>query len=185
MKQDLPDRKSQILAVHAGFIHMVVLALHDPGKRAEMEQHLQTAENNGWQGLVSVIRRIAEGETGPSLLSGLDEEDKVIVQAILLGRQNPENLPPIPKRTDPSVAAPGLANLIRQASSGDVDALEALGVMAGQMSAAGGTMARVGASIKKLLDGERDLHRLTNGMDDKGHSLIASILAELEQTTIH
>ncbi len=182
---ELPDRENQVLSVHATFIHTVVFALLDATKRPELETHLNTALSNGWDELVTAIRQIMYGKTDPSILGPLDDEDKVIVIAILRGLQNPDSLPPTPEQVDPSAAAPGIAALIQGASTGDVNALEMLGSMAGQMANAGGNMARMGASLKLILDGERDADKLSEGMDASGHQLIESILADLNQETIH
>ena len=182
---ELPDRESQILSVHATFVHTVVFSLLDAAKRPELETHLNTAAQNGWDELVTAIRQIMQGNTSASILGPLDEEDKVIVVAILRGLQNPESLPNIPEQADPSAAAPGIAALIQGAGTGDVNALEMLGSMAGQMASAGGSMARMGTSLKLMLDGERDADKLSEGMDESGRVLIESILSDLSQETLH
>ncbi len=185
MSDTIPDKTEQILSVHATFIHMVVFALLDPANRSELESHLQTAEQNGWQALSAAIRKVMSGQNDNSVFASLDDEDRIIIKAILLGVQNPDSLPPVPEQADPAAAAPGLANLLKLASNGDVEALSVLGNMAGQMAAAGGTMARLGASLKRLLDGERNIDLLIEGMDEKGQALIHSILKELNQETVH
>lgn len=182
---ELPARENQILAVHATFIHTVVFGLLDATRRPELETHLKTASSNGWDELVTAIRQIMQGKTDLSILAPLDDEDKVIVIAILRGLQKPESLPKIPEQADPSAAAPGISALIQSASSGDVNALEMLGSMAGQMANAGGTMARMGANLKLMLDGERDADKLCEGMDENGQQLIESILKDLNQETLH
>lgn len=179
------DRENQILAVHATFIHTVVFSLLDASKRPDLETHLNTASNNGWGELVTAIRQIMQGQSDPSILAPLDDEDKVIVVAILRGIQNPESLPKIPEQADPTVAAPAIASLIQGASTGDSNALEMLGSMAGQMANAGGSMARMGATLKRLVDGERDIDQLVEGMDQKARLLIESILKDLNQKNQH
>lgn len=181
----LPDQEAQILAVHASFIHTVVFALLDPAKRPALEQHLQTAEKNGWAALSGAIRKIMQGQTDNAVFAPLDDEDRIIIKAILKGLQNPHSLPPVQDNADPSAAAPGLAMLIRQAGGGDTNALQMLGQMAGQMAVAGGSMARLGASLKTMLDGERDADKLTAGMDDKGRELVSKILAELDRNKLN
>ncbi|MCB1754688.1 MAG: hypothetical protein KDJ38_04150 [Gammaproteobacteria bacterium] len=181
----LPDHESQVLAVHATFIHTVVFALLDPAKRPMLEQHLQTAEKNGWAALTGAIRKIMQGQTDNAVFAPLDEEDRIIVKSILKGLQNPQTLPPINDKPDPSAAAPGLAMLVRQAGGGDMNALQMLGAMAGQMAAAGGSMARLGAVLKQMLDGERDADKLSAGMDDKGRELVSKILAELDKNKLN
>ncbi len=115
----------------------------------------------------------------------MDEEDRIIVDAILRGVQNPQTLPKIPEKTEATAAAPGLATLISQASKGDTSALQALGNMAEQMAAAGGGMAKVGATLKKMLDGERNVEKLCYNLDDKGHQLVQSILTHLNRSQLH
>ncbi len=182
---NLPEREVQILAVHATFIHTIVFALLDPENHPELEQHLQTAEKNGWQELVSSVRKIMRGKKDPSIYRALDDEDRIIIEAILRGLQNPQALPEIPKKADESAASPGLATLILQAARGDTNALQLLGSMADQMGSSGGSMAKVGATLKKLLDGERDIDKLTFNMDEKGRLLIESIVTHLNQKQHH
>ncbi len=181
---DLPDKQTQILTIHSTFIHMVVLSLLDPEKHSTLEGHLLTAENNGWKDLVAIIRNIMQGNKDCSL-AHLDEEDRIIAEAILHGLQNPKTLPIIPEQAEATAAAPGLATLILQASKGDTSALQALGNMAQQMGSVGGGMAKVGATLKKMLDGERDIEKLTYNLDDKGRALIQSILSHLNRSQLH
>ena len=185
MSDSLPDREKQILTVHATFIHTVVISLLDPARKPELEKHLQTAEQNGWQELCAVIRKIMDGRRDEALFDGLDEEDSTIIKAILRGLQNPQDLPPIEQQMDPAAAAAGLAGLVQQSARGDVQALKILGDMAGQMAAAGGNMALLGAKLKLMLDGERDTDKLTENMDDKGRALVLSILRNINQDTLH
>jgi len=181
---DFPDKQSQTLKVHASFIRTVVFAISDESQHPMLEQHLQTGARNGWQELIKVIRKIKSGQRNMSF-THLDDEDQIIADAILKGIQNPNTLPEIPTEAESSNAAPGLAAMIHEASCGDTAALQALGTMAEQMSAAGGSMARVGASFKILIDGERDIDKLSDKLDDKGLELIKSIVNELNRRQAH
>jgi hypothetical protein len=88
-----PDRATQIRTTHAGLIHRVVQACHQPASVPELEQILQVSAQNGWTQLVSAIRQLLAGHRDETVLAGLDEEDRVIVEAILQGLQNPATLP--------------------------------------------------------------------------------------------
>lgn len=150
-----------------------------------MEQALVVSEQNGWDKLVAAIRKILNGSRDQSILNGLDDEDTVIVTAILRGLQDPATLPRPEEKPDATLAAPMLANLINDARRGDHNAVIMLGGMAEQMSMAGGDMASVGAILKDLIDGERDVDKLCDKVGPQGESLIVQILTELGKLEVH
>lgn len=180
-----PEQEQQIRQVHAKLIHQVVAACQNPEARTELEPVLRYANDNGWQQLVVVIRKILSGERSESLLAGLDEEDGVIVRSILSGLQNPATLPDPDQEADASLAAPGLASIIHAASRGDAKALQILAGMAEQMTLVGGDMARLGGIMRKLLNGERDVDALCKGMDTSGRQLVINLLEELNKLAEH
>jgi hypothetical protein len=182
---NLPLREQQIRQAHASLIHQVVQACHNRDTRAELDKVLEVAQQQGWQELVRVIRLIVDGQREASLLAGLDEEDTVIVSAILEGLHNPATLPEPNQQADPAMAAPGLAQMIHAASRGDAQALQAVAMMAQQMTQAPGDMARLGGQMKRLVDGERDLEVLCQGMSSNGERLMQNLVAELEQLAAH
>lgn len=176
----LPTQKEQILQVHASLINMVVQSIQNAELKKQLEPVLKTSAGNGWQSLVQRIHKILDGERSNTLLDQLDEEDRIIIEAILKGIQNPATLPdPKEQEANPTMAAPGIAHMIHQAASGNTQALTMISHMAEQMSQAGGDMAMLAAIIKKLIDGERDPDVLSNGMGAQGASLVNSILDEL------
>lgn len=181
----LPGYEQQVAQAHAALIVQVVKTVRNPSLRPELDPLLATAEQNGWTELVGTIRRLLGGEHGETLLNGLDQEDAAIVRAILRGLQEPTSLPDPNRRADATMAAPGLAHMIQQARSGNVQALELLGHMAEQMTRAGGDMARLGGLMRLLVDGERDPQVLSQGMGPQGEQLIVSILEELARLEPH
>jgi len=181
----LPEKAQQIVLAHAGLIHAVVIACQNRERLAELEPLLAAASANGWNTLVTAIRRILGGAHDILVLAGLDEEDRVIVEAILRGLQNPASLPDPQARPDPGMAVPGLAGMIHAAASGDVAALQLLGDMATQMLRAGGDMARLSGILRRLLDGERDPDVLCRGMSPRGAQLVLSLIAELAHLRAH
>jgi hypothetical protein len=178
---ETPDKQQQIIQTHAGLILGVVQCIHNSDLRPQMEQALVVSEQNGWDKLVAAIRKILNGSRDQSILNGLDDEDTVIVTAILRGLQDPTTLPRPEEQPDATLAAPMLANLINDARRGDHNAVIMLGGMAEQMSMAGGDMASVGAILKDLIDGERDVDK----GGPQGESLIVQILAELGKLEVH
>jgi hypothetical protein len=181
----LPEAAEQILRAHAPFIRAVVQACRDPALRPQLMAMLQAAEDQGWQRLVGVIRAILGGRRDRSVLLGLDDEDRVIAEAILAGLEDPTNLPPLAPPGDPITAAPGLAAMIHAAARGDVRAFSALADMAEQMLRVGGDMARLGGIMRRLVDGERDADLLCRGMGPLGRSLVLDILSELARLRTH
>lgn len=180
----LPDAVEQVLRLHAQFIHSVVNTLRDRTQLPQLHEHLSAAEQSGWATLVAAIRQILNGKRDDSIKLGLDEEDRIIVDAILRGIDNPATLPAL-QAPDGSAAAPGLAAMIQAAGSGDVKAFAALANMAEQMMKAGGDMARLGGMMRRLVDGERDADKLTKSMGALGKELVTNLLDELAKLRAH
>jgi hypothetical protein len=181
----LPDKIQQILQAHAGLIHAVVTAAQNRERLPELDALLDAAVANGWGTLVAVIRRILGGAREVSIVAGLDDEDRVIAEAILRGLQDPDTLPEPHARPDPSLAGPGLAALIHAAGSGDVAALQLLADMGTQMLRAGGDLARLSGILRRLVDQERDPDLLSRGMSPRGAQLVRSLLEELAHLRAH
>jgi hypothetical protein len=180
----LPDVVEQVLQLHAQFIHAVVSALRNRTQLPQLQENLKAAENAGWQKLVAAIRHVADGRRDASIKLGLDEEDRILLDAILRGIDNPATLPPI-QAPDGTAAAPGLAAMIHAAGSGDAKAFAALASMAEQMVKAGGDMARLGGMMRRLVNGERDADKLANGMGALGKELVINLLEELAKLRAH
>jgi hypothetical protein len=175
----LPDKNEQILQAHTGLIHRVVMHCNNPGSVPDMEQVLEQAEMNDWKQLVVAIRSIMSGTRDESVLSGLDEEDRVIVESILRGLQDPQTLPDLQADFDSTMAAPGIAGLVHASRNGNVQALQIIGSMAKQMLAAGGDMGILAGRIRPLVEGERDPDKLSDKMGEKGQKLMLEIIEEL------
>lgn len=180
-----PEAAAQILAMHAPFIHAVVNAVNNRALLEHLHPMLQEAETRGWSALVGCIRRIIDGQRDRSVLLGLDDEDRVLAEAILGGLDNPATLPPVNSPPSGAAAAPGLAAMISAAGRGDVQAFSALANMAEQMVKAGGDMARLGGVMRRLVDGERDADLLSKGMGALGRQLLLDILDQLAKTSLH
>lgn len=180
----IPDRHQQIRLVHAELIRKAVETCRNPERRQEFDTLLQTAQRSGWTALALALRRIAAGEQGRGVFAGLDEEDQVIADSVLRGLKDPSTLPDPSDKPDPTLAAPGLAHMIHTARA-NPQALALLGNMAEQMSTAGGSMARLAAVMRPLINGERDPERLTRDMDARTTQLVHDILAELGRLEAH
>jgi hypothetical protein len=180
-----PEKNAQILQTHAGLILGIVQSIQNPELQPQIEQALQQSEQNGWGSLVQAIRKILGGDREESLLNELDEEDRIIAEAILKGLQDPSTLPQPGQNSDATMAAPMLAKMINEASRGDHNAVIMLGSMAEQMSAAGGDMANLGAVLKSMIDGKRNTDKLCDRIGPQGESLIIQILDELAKLDVH
>ncbi len=175
----IPERDQQIRQAHATLIHQVVKACQNQEAAVELKSVLEVALQQGWDELVKTIQLIVKGNRDASMLNALDEEDTVIIKSILDGLQNPATLPDIEQQGDATMAAPGLAQIIHAAGTGDAQALQAVSMMAEQMTAAPGDMARMGGNIKRLVDGERDADILCKGMGPSGEQLMLNLIEEL------
>lgn len=181
----LLDREQQILQSHAVLIHQVVRVCHNPAEKPQLDQMLKMAQQQGWDDLVRIVNAIVAGRRDEALLNGLDEEDTLIIRAILQGLQNPATLPDPNQGADPAMAAPGLAHMIHAANHGDAQALQAAAFMAEQMINTQGDMRLLGGQIKRLLDGERDADVLCKGMGPSGRQLVLNLLEELNKLAAH
>ena len=175
----LPPAVEQVLRVHAAFIHTVVNALRDRSQLPDLMKQLDAAEQAGWARLVGALRQVINGRRDPSIKLGLDEEDSILLDAILRGLDNPATLPSLDAQPDGSSAAPGLAALIDASARGDAQAMSVLANMAEQMMKAGGDMALLGGRMRRLVNGERDADQLVAGMGPLGRELLISLLDEL------
>jgi len=174
-----PDQQEQILQSHAGLIHRVVMHCNNPGSVPDMEQVLQMAADNDWTTLVTAIRDVMSGNRDEAMLTLLDDEDRVIIESILRGLQDPSTLPDLGTDIDSTMAAPGIAGLIHASRNGNAQALQIIGSMATQMLEAGGDMSILAGRIRPLVEGERDPDKLTEKMGDKGQKLMLEIIEEL------
>jgi hypothetical protein len=182
----LPERSEQVIRSHAILIVTVVKACQNPQLLPELEPMLVHAQNNGWTELVSAIRNILKGNRDPSLLHGLDDEDTIIIEAVLRGLQDPNTLPDLNAKPQADLAAPALANMIHAAGTGDAMALNMIATMAEQMTNTQGDMARLGGAISKMVhNDERDPDILCKNMSEKGEKLVLDILAELTKLSAH
>lgn len=176
------DKREQILAVHATFINKVVTTGPNPDLKEEFEQLMTMAIKHGWTDLVGTIRQIFnQGRRDVELLNNLDEEDQVIIKAILLGLQDPATLPDPNAKPDPAMAASGLASMIHAAGNGNTQALQIIAGMADQMSKVGGQIAKLASVIRPLINGERDAEKLCKRVDSSTEALILGILEELKK----
>ena len=182
----LPTKmKQQIVQFHAALICDVVRACNNRNLLPKLNSTLELAEKSGWASLVTVMRQVINGKRDASVLLGLDDEDRAIVETILCGIQDPATLPDPNAKPDASLAAPGLSGMIDAAGRGSPEALHMLATMAEQMVRAGGDMAKLGGMMRKLVNGERDADKLAQGMSVQGQELVYSILTELGKLAHH
>lgn len=182
---EFPDAVRQVLAMHAPFIHAVVNALGDRSQLPQLMETLKAAEQQGWPRLVAALRQVVDGKRDETVKLGLDDEDRIIIDAVLRGLDNPASLPALEQKPDGAAAAPGLAALIAASRRGDAQALAALANMAEQMLRAGGDMARLGGIMRRLVNGENDADTLIKGMGPLGRQLVLGILDELGKSNLH
>lgn len=181
----LPPPHQQIVQAHASFICRFVELSQNAANRPALEELLRGAEDAGWTRLVAALRLIAAGRRDPGMLSGLDEEDTVIAEAVLRGLTDPATLPDPARKPEGAFAAPGLASMIHAAARGDAQTLVVLSHMAEQMSRAGGDMARLAGLVRRLVNGERDGSALERGLSVRTRQLLHSILEELGRLDRH
>ena len=88
----IPQRDQQIIQAHAGFICQVVGLIQNADAGAELASVLAEAGESGWAALAAQVKRFANGERDIRE-PALDDEDRVLANAILRGLQDPSTLP--------------------------------------------------------------------------------------------
>ena len=177
------EKRDQIRQMHTPFIHAMVKACQNPQERLAFEPQIKVLQEQGWDQLALVAQQLLNGERSETLLKGLDEEDIIIITAVLEGIQNPNTLPDVNAQPKAADAAPGLASIVHAAGTGDAGALNALSVMAEQMSQTGGAMAEIAGAMRSLVNGERDFDKLSKKMRGESKDLLIAILNELGKLT--
>ena len=180
------DKQQQVINTHAALIRAVVEACQRRELVAQLEAPLRDMADNGWGNLVGALRAVLSGRRDSGVLTALDEEDTIIMHAILLGLQNPAALPDAQAPVgNPQMAAPGLAVMIRQAAHGDAAALVVLGDMAERMTRVGGEMAMVASVLRPIINGERNADKLTRNLGARSKTLVLTILEALGRLEQH
>ncbi len=177
----LPDRSRQVIQTYAAFIHGVATACVQPLLLGPLQPMLARIEKQGWVNLAAALRLVIAGRRDSGVYIGLEDDERIIVEAILRGIQDPSTLPDPADKANPVAAAPGLAGMIRASANGNPAATSALADMAEQMVKAGGDMAKLGGHLYRMVNGERNIDMLTRGMGIKGRGLITQLLVELER----
>jgi hypothetical protein len=173
------EKRDQVRQMHAPFIHAMVKACQNEQERLAFAPQVKVLQDQGWEQLALVAQRLLNGERSETLLNGLDDEDAIIISSVLEGIQNPNTLPDLSAKPKAADAAPGLASIIHASGRGDAAALNALSVMAEQMSQTGGAMAEIAGAMRKLVNGERDLEVLSKKMRGESRDLLVAISNEL------
>lgn len=182
-----------IVRENAELIHRAVMAIAADQYIPDLEKVLAQADLNGWTSLVEAIRKILEGERDLLQLTGLDEEDRTIVTAILEGVEDPSSLPDLTNVIDPGVAGPSMAQMIHDAATGNYAATDAIKALSEQMRSTGGDFSRIltGGDFSRIPDvincmvrGERQEEVLCKGLGTAGVSLVQAILEELKKLDV-
>jgi len=175
-----PENEEEILRSHEGLIKRVIIHCNNPGSVPDLEQILQMAEQNDWTDLVAVIRDIMSGNRDETLLSGLDDEERVIIEAILNSlKQGPISISGVRANYDSEHAGPGIASLIHASQAGDANAVEVFTNVTRQMAEEGGDLTVLASRLQLMLGGERNEETLCQQMDGKNLQLMQDILSEL------
>jgi len=179
MADSIGINKEEVLRDHSTLIHRVVMQCNEPGSVTDLEQILQLAEENDWHKLVATIRNIMSGNRERALLHELDEEESIIIESILNGLEDPGTLPTVAADLNSALAAPGIASLILASMQGNAETLSIISNLTQQMQDSGGDYSNIAKGIKTMIDGERDLAKLTADISEQEQKLLADILTEL------
>jgi hypothetical protein len=186
MTARMPTRQEQIVSVHASLIISVVRGRTDPIAAREAKDLIAKVSRGGQTALARILGRIVQSARPDGAdETALSDDERVVLDAVLQGIDNPTELPQAVASFDPGAAAPGLACMIDAAARGDPRALHTLSGMAEVMVQVGGDMGRLGGLMRRLVNGERDAERLTRNMGAQGISLVHAILDQLATLSEH
>ena len=171
--------REEILQDHTQLIHSVVMYCNQPDSAPQLAEMLQLAEKNDWGKLVEAIKSIMSGNRDRSLLQDLDEEESIIIESIFNGIADPNTMPTVPVDLNSDMAAPGIASLIHASMQEGTDSLNIINSLNSQMSDSGGEPAIIAEHIQAMIEGERDLGKLTAELSEPGQKLMLGIFAEL------
>ena len=175
----LPEKVKQIAIVHAQLINSVVMACQNHQLIRLLEPELIKAEQNGWTELIKRIRKILNGNRKSKLLIGLDEEDAGIILSILVGIQNPNELPKLNQIDKGKFAPDAISKLIKACQINDVQAKELLNNMLVQMKSTDGDMNIMAFIIEKLSRNDMDIDELKIKMTEQGTKIVNDLLDKL------
>lgn len=178
------DRQQQVLQEHASLIHQVVAACESPRLFPGLNAQLHQAEQNGWTALIAAIRRILDGERDVDAFEGLDDEDTIIVVAIVRGIQDRTTLPNPSSLIDASSAGPLIATLIARSRRNEKGASESLAAIEIQLNQAGGDLPLIGSALRRIIAGDYRFDQLFPKMSSDSVEIIRRILAELKNIEI-
>jgi hypothetical protein len=186
MTARIPTREEQIVSVHAPLIISVVRGRTDPLAAGEAAELIGGLYRGGHPALARILGRIVRSaKPDEADETALSDDERVVLNAVLQGIDDPAALPQAVAPFDPAAAAPGLALMIDAAARGDPHALHSLSEMAEAMIQVGGDMGRLSGIMRRLVNGERDAERLTHSMGAQGISLVHAILDQLATLTQH
>ncbi len=176
---ELPEKIKQIALVHAQLINSVVMVCQNKQLINLLEPELIKAEQNGWIELVKRIRKILKGKRKSNLLIGLDEEDAAIILAILVGIQNPDELPKLNQVEKGKYAPEAISKLINACQNNDIQAIQLLNSMLEQMKSTDGDMNSMAFIIEKFSKNNMDIDELIAKMTEQGKKLVEELLNKL------
>jgi hypothetical protein len=79
------------LEPHLPLVAAIIAATAQPQLRSELDPVLEQMRQHGWDNLTGAVRRILDGERDANALAAsLDDEDSLIIHAILTGLDNPD-----------------------------------------------------------------------------------------------
>ena len=175
----LPEKVKQIAIVHAQLINSVVMACQNKELLNFLEPELIKAQQNGWIELVKRIRRILSGNRNTKLLIGLDEEDAAIILSILVGIQNPQQLPKLNQVNKGQFAPEAIAKLIKAYQANDIQAKQLLDQMLTQMKNSEGDMKNMALIIESLCLNNLDIDLYKQEMSEQGRRLVDDLFDQL------
>lgn len=169
--------EKQIIHTHADFIVLAATAKQERALITQLEERLAEMEDSGWHALVEATRKYMNDGRDFEVLNGLDAEDRIIMKAVLEGAADPSTLPDPDAMPEPAVAAPGLAQMVFDATVGDAEALESIAAISASLEQLGENS--IGERLVKIVEGERDRQALTANLDRYNTELMSLLLDEL------
>lgn len=168
---------SQICATHQALISAMVEALGENADKETARELITKYREDGWLKLANQLENWLHGAE-PSTVN-LDEEDRAILQGIKHAQTDPAWLSTLTERARIDAAA-SIARLIVSATWGDSAALELLSNLR-EAATEDGLEGSLAHAFVAMVEGERDIDRLTQRFPEAESVLLDTILNQVLQ----
>ncbi|MFO7582979.1 hypothetical protein [Guyparkeria sp.] len=168
---------SQIAAAHIDLIRAIAGAVGEQVDPSEARAAIERYREDGWSALADALEQRLAGQ--PVDASSLDDEDRVVLDAVENAASNPAWLDAVEAEAE-AEAAEQIAALILAATWGEREALAAINEMRETAESAGVAGSTAHAFVA-IVEGERDIDCLSRDFPESRRGLVNATLAAVRR----